>query len=238
VRTLPPTVRPAGVSRPALPDGRSSVDSESWVAEAQIDAVRPRISGFLVLAATAVHQRHGFSETWTVRQYYGPQGQEVSKSLRQQLDSLPQVFVFAHAEALYDTLSVGGVARPRSLPSSPFEPEAIILCPNLARKLGWHQHPSDAFTCLDGSGSIVAFTMCWRDGVIASTSRDSSESRYGYLLLVNQEHYSDIEPSLSLKYASVAWRQLQQTTSDIIIKGLGIREEERPTSTVRVVRRS
>jgi len=228
ISTVVAAVRPIGVARPTLPDGRSSVDKKMWVAGAHVDSVRPNVSGFSVLAATAVHERRTFSTNWVVQQYYGPHSEKVSMCLMTHLNSLPQVFVFEHGHPLYEDPALGGVARPQALPSSPFDREAIMLCPIFAESIGWRQAPFDSFQYLDSKGTVAAFTMHWRDGPLETGAKHSAERRFGYLLLVNSEYYEAIQTLLSPKYMSVAWRECQETSSGETVRGRAILEEDRP----------
>lgn len=50
----------------------------------------------------------------------------------------------------------------RHMPEIP--PFQLVICPNWLRRLGWRSHPQNWLVYRDGSGSVVARVIWWRDG--------------------------------------------------------------------------
>ena len=214
VRSKSPTIRPVGIPAPDLPEIFGSPSKTNWTEGVDADLVRPKVKGFLVLAATATHKQRLRDETWRIEQYFGPATKFGGKDLCHHVQHLPEVVLTNVIEVRFDVPSIGGVARPEPDMPGSIDWETFMLCPVIASRLGWKPVAGDAFTFRNAEQEVVAFTMHWRDGGIDSREGDTSKHRYGFALLIREDQLPIFSPFLAEEYEVRAWRRFKKSQED------------------------
>jgi hypothetical protein len=214
INTAPPLPRPVGVPRIAMSDLFGSNRTDLWPAAAKEDAVVPTVAGYIVLASTAVHERHHFRNGWFVEQYSGPDFGLADSGLWSQLQRLPRVVIAGGVGPLYDGLGEGAVVHPQPDIAGSVSPYTVMLCPRVAAGFGWRADPGDLFTYRDSAGRIVAHTLFWRDGGVLSGDTDSTVLGRGCVLLLAEDCMDSLIPLLSSAQIAIAWRATDETGRD------------------------
>jgi hypothetical protein len=211
IATLPPCPRPVGVPKAEIDEPYHSTDSHAWRDRVDQDVVVPKVPGYLVLAAAAIHRRHYFHKEWTVEQYYGPNADKVQEGLSSRLLHLPRVLVLDELYPLYDGPAPGAVVHPLGDISGSIPFNMVALCPGVAIELGWRPDPRHLFTYLNSQGDVVAQTIYWRDGGVHSREPDAGIFSIGYLVVVKEDRAKEVAPHLALDTISESWRVTQDS---------------------------
>ena len=218
VGTLAPIPRPLGVPAAEMSDLHTSSDYSEWRGRANQDLVRPKISGHLVLASTAVHKRRHFQEEWVIEQYFGPDIERDADRLHDQLHRLSTVVMSDNLCLLYRGFAPGAVIQPQAVTAGSIDPHTVMLCPRVAGALGWRADPRHALRYFDESGR-VADTLYWRDGGAVSREADNGVVRYGHVLVVREDQTENIRPYLAPKQVTRAWRVTRKHGNEQIVVG-------------------
>jgi hypothetical protein len=212
VSTRAPVVRLKGLAAPAFPHF-GGLNEAGWLQAVEDDTKPPHAEGMIVLAAVALHERRQNSELLTVEQYFGPNIQSDPSTLFDQLRELAGAFISDRVIVGSRDPSPGAVVHPAPTIAASVDVYSLMLCPNVASRLGWRSDPNDAFTYRDNRDKIVARTMYWRDGGVQSRHYDTAAHRHGCAILIPDELVSLIEPYMAEEYVSCAWRKIETNSS-------------------------
>ena len=214
VRTSPPATRPVGISAVGLPEVFASRNDHQWVEAVIDDLARPNVEGFSVVAATAVHERSFRAERWRSEQYFGPSTGAGNESLIGQIEGLPKLSITDRIELHSRRPSAGAIVHPEPIMAGSIAMNTLMLCPIVAAKLGWLSDPSDVFMFRNAQGEVIAYTLSWRDGGVASRETDTAIHRHGYAVLVRMDLLFHLMPYLAKDYEARAWRLFQRSADD------------------------
>jgi hypothetical protein len=221
IPTVSPLPRPVGVPAPVIPEPYHTHGMEAWRAASAEDAVAPRLQGLVVLASTAVHERYHFHDRWTVEQYFGSDCGLAEEGLWAQLQCLPSVIIAGGVAPLYEGLAEGAVVYARSDIAGSVESNTVMLCPRVAREVGWRADPQDLFTYRDGRGRVVAQSLFWRDGGIHCREVESFVRR-GCILLLADDSMEALRHFVAQGQVAIAWRATEKLGEDKrIVLGTG-----------------
>jgi hypothetical protein len=216
-----PVSRPRGVPQFVSPERFHSQRDDDWRENVGQNVGRPSLDGVVVLAATAQCHRRRFKDTWTIQSYSGPATMDCD-DLHSQLRQLPKVLALGEVRVLYDAPAEGAVTHPRADIAGAIDPYTVVLCPLIARLVGWEPDPSHAFRYVDSSGEIVADTLIWRDGGILTDQHDFGGFAGGSVLVVRKREIERLRPFISRPQRSIAWRITQSEEEGRIVNQVGV----------------
>ena len=180
------------------------------------------------MAATSIHERSFRDEGWRIEQYFGPSSVVQRQNLSETIETLPQVTVTDRVEFHSRPPSQGAVVHPEAIMAGSIDLNTLMLCPAVAAVLGWYPDRNDIFTFRNTDGDVVARTLYWRDGGVASRETDTAIRRHGYTVLVREDRLHHLLPYLAKNYEVRTWRTILKSSTGERISQSAHRRENPP----------
>jgi hypothetical protein len=175
-------VRPSWIAIPSLPSRQyGGIDQEEWLNRADDELFTTLVPGSFVLA----EQTYFRIQAWRSSADTSKVALPSTANLEEGIEGLASVLSVDRLVPIYQEEDSQLVCQVHADLYGDLEESVFIICPHVARSLGWIRSAVSPFVLTDASGEIMARTIRWIDGTNAEGGYDPEVFGSGQVLLIS-----------------------------------------------------